>query len=103
MAVPPYAIKPHQQTRTRVARTRKATSWITPETTKGQTDSSIISMPGISKSVQRYQLAVDEAKVRLDFVVAPGTWLMPSRMVINTESVVGYNNKLKQTGAGMMM
>ena len=43
-----------------------------------------IRTPDISKSVQRYQLAIDEAKVRLDFVAAPGTWLMPSRMVINT-------------------
>ena len=47
----------------------------------------------ISKSVQRYQLAVDEAMVRLDFAVAPGCWLMPSRMIINTESTVGYYNK----------
>ena len=36
-----------------------------------------IRMPDISKSVQRYQMAVDEAKVRLDLAVAPGTWLMP--------------------------
>ena len=36
----------------------------------------------LSKSVQRYQLAIDKAKVRLDFVAAPGTWLMPSRMVL---------------------
>ena len=29
-------------------------------------------MPNISKSIQRYQLGVDEAKVRLDLAVAPG-------------------------------
>ena len=57
----------------------------------------------ISKSVQRYQLAIDEAKVRLDFVAAPGTWLMPSRMVINTVSVTGYNNQLEQVVAGMKL
>ena len=44
----------------------------------------------LAKSVQRYQLAVDEAKVRLNLAVCPGAWLMPARMVINTESTVGY-------------
>ena len=62
-----------------------------------------IRTPDISKSVQRYQLAIDEAKVRLDFVAAPGTWLMPSRMVINTGSVTGYNNQLKQATQGMKL
>ena len=32
-----------------------------------------IRQPNLSKSVQRYQLAVDEAKVRLNLAVAPGT------------------------------
>ena len=62
-----------------------------------------IRTPGISKSVQRYQLAIDEAKVRLDFATNPGTWLMPSRMVINTESTIGYNNQLKQATPGMKL
>ena len=62
-----------------------------------------IRTPDISKSVQRYQLAIDEAKVRLDFVAAPGTWLMPSRMVINTGSVTGYNSQLKQATQGMKL
>ena len=50
----------------------------------------------ISKSVQRYELAIDEAKVRLDMAISPGTWLMPSSLVINTESAAGYNNQLKR-------
>ena len=41
--------------------------------------------------------------MRLNLAVCPGTWLMPGRMVINTESVVGYNNQLKQAGAGMKL
>ena len=53
--------------------------------------------------MQRYQLAVDEAKVRLNLAVCPGAWLMPARMIINTESIVGYNNKLKQAQAGMKL
>ena len=48
-----------------------------------------IKQPDISKSVQRFQLAVQEAKVKLDLAVSPGTWLMPSRMVISTESTIG--------------
>ena len=52
--------------------------------------------PDISRSVQRFQLAIESAKVRLDLAISPGLWLLPSKMVVNTESVVGYNNKLKK-------
>ena len=52
--------------------------------------------PDISKSVQRLQLAIESAKVRLDLAISPGTWLLPSKIVVNTESIVGYNNKLKK-------
>ena len=62
-----------------------------------------IRQPDLSASVQRYQLAVDQAKVRLNLVVCPGAWLMPARMIINSESIVGYNNKLKQAKAGMKL
>ena len=55
------------------------------------------------KTAERYQLAVDEAKVRLNLAVCPGAWLMPARMIINTESIVGYNNKLMQGKAGMKL
>lgn len=41
---------------------------------------------------QRYQLAVDEAKVRLYLAVLPGAWLMPWRIVINTERVNWHLN-----------
>ena len=57
----------------------------------------------LAKSVQRYQLAVGEAKVRLNLAVCHGAWLMPARMIINTESTVGYNNKLMQAKAGMKL
>ena len=62
-----------------------------------------IRQPNLSKSVQRYQLAVDEAKVRSNLAVAPGTWLMPARMVINTGSVAGYNNQLRQATPNMKL
>ena len=62
-----------------------------------------IRQPDLAASVQRYQLAIDEVKVKLNLAVCPGAWLMPGWMVINTESVVGYNNQLKQAGAGMKL
>ena len=62
-----------------------------------------VRQPNLSKSVQRYQLSVDEAKVRLNLAVAPGTWLMPARMVLNTGSVAGYNNQLRQATPNMQL
>ena len=62
-----------------------------------------IRQPDLAKSVQRYQLAIDEAEVRLNLAVCPGAWLMPARMLINTESTAGYNNQLKQAVQGMKL
>ncbi|KAL9953142.1 hypothetical protein ACROYT_G040507 [Oculina patagonica] len=75
--------------------------WFCPNGTEGLTQADAIRQPDLAKSVQRYQLAIDEAKVPLNLAVCPGAWLMPARMVINTESVVGYNNQLKQAVGGM--
>ena len=50
----------------------------------------------ISESVQRYQLAVQESHLRLNLVISPYIWLMPSNLIINLSSVEGYNNKLKK-------
>ena len=55
----------------------------------------------LSTSVQRYQLAVQEAKLRLDFAIAPGIWLMPSNLIINTGSIIGYNNELQKASEDM--
>ena len=41
--------------------------------------------------------------MRLNLAVAPGTWLMPARMVINTGSVAGYNNQLRQATPNMKL
>ena len=48
-----------------------------------------------------FSWAIESAKVRLDLAISPGTWLLPSKMVVNTESVVGYNNKLKKATSFM--
>ena len=50
----------------------------------------------IAKSVQQYQLVIQEAKLQLNFAIAPSIWLIPSNLIINTESVMGYNNFLKK-------
>jgi len=62
-----------------------------------------IEQPDISKSVQRFQFAIQEAKVKLDLAITPGTWLMPSHMIINTESMVGHNNGLKRANSNMKL
>ena len=59
--------------------------------------------PDLAKSVQRYQLVVDESKVRLNLAVCPGAWLTPSRTIMNLESAAGSYNELKQAGAGMKL
>ena len=50
----------------------------------------------ISNGPSEYQNAVNRKKVQLNFAVPRGVFLLPSRMIINTESVVGYNNNLKE-------
>ena len=53
-----------------------------------------ITLENISDSIQRYQKAIVDTKTCLDFAVAQGVWFTPSPMVINTESIIGYNNML---------
>ena len=48
----------------------------------------------VSNGPVKYQDAIQATKVRLNFAVGRGVLLLPSRMIINTESVVGYNNNL---------
>ena len=62
-----------------------------------------IRKPNISASIQRFQLTVQEAKVKLDLAISPGTWLLPSRMVINTSSQIGYNNDLRRASPHMRL
>ena len=59
--------------------------------------------PELAKSVQRYQLALDEVKERLDLAAAPEAWLMPLCTVINTESTAAYNDKLRQVTPNMKL
>ena len=51
----------------------------------------------------KYQDAIERTKTRLNFALARGVLLMPSRMVINTESIVGYNNNLTRVTDDMKL
>ena len=62
-----------------------------------------IVLKNISNSIQRYQEAIADTKTCLYFAVAQGVWLMPSCMVINRESIVGYNNMLVIADANMKL
>ena len=62
-----------------------------------------IRKPNISASIQRFQLAVQEARVKLDLAISPGTWLLPARMVIKTASKIGYNNELRRASPQMCL
>ena len=55
----------------------------------------------LSKSVQRFQLSIQEAKVKLNLVISPGCWLMASDMILNTESKTSYNSFLRHASQSM--
>ena len=57
----------------------------------------------VSSGPVKYQDAIQATKVRLNFAVAQGVLLMPARMIINTESVVGYNNNLRRATDDMKL
>ena len=57
----------------------------------------------VSNEPVKYQTAIELTKVRLNFAVARGTLLLPARMIINTESVVGYNNNLRRATDDMKL
>ena len=57
----------------------------------------------VSNGPVKYQDAIEMTKVRLNFAVGRGVLLLPSRMIINTESVVGYNNNLRRATDGMKL
>ena len=48
----------------------------------------------LSKSVQRFEFSIKEAKVKLNLAISHGCWFMASDMILNTESKTSYNNFL---------
>ena len=58
----------------------------------------------VSNGPVKYQNAIEMTKVRLNFAIARGVLLLPpARMIINTESVVGYNNNLRRATDDMKL
>ena len=57
----------------------------------------------VSNGPAKYQEAIEKTKVRLNFAIARGVLLLPSQMIINKESVVGYNNNLRRTTDDMKL
>ena len=57
----------------------------------------------VSNGPVKYQDAIQATKVRLNFAVGYGVLLLPARMIINTESVVGYNNNLRRATDDMKL
>ena len=57
----------------------------------------------VSSRPVKYQDAIEATKVQLNFAVCRGVLLLPSRMIINTESVVGYNNNLRRATDDMKL
>ena len=57
----------------------------------------------VSNESVKYQTAIQDTKVRLNLVVGRGVLLLPTRMIINTESVAGYNNNLSRATDDMKL
>ena len=57
----------------------------------------------VSNGPVKYQDAIQATKVRLNLAVARGVLLLPARMIINTESIVGYNNNLRRATNDMKL
>ena len=57
----------------------------------------------VSNGPVKYQDVIQATKVRLNFAVGRGVLLLPARMIINTESVVGYNNNLRRATDDMKL
>ena len=57
----------------------------------------------VSNAPVKYQDAIEATKVRLNFAVARGVLLLPARMIINTESIVGYSNNLRRATDSMKL
>ena len=57
----------------------------------------------VSNGSVKYQDALEATKLRLNLAVGCGVLLLPARMIINTESIVGYNNNLRRATDDMKL
>ena len=62
---------------------------------------SVIIQNDLSKSIKRFELSIQEAKVKLNLAISPGCWLMASDVILNKESKTSYNNFLRHASHSM--
>ncbi|KAL9961944.1 hypothetical protein ACROYT_G030988 [Oculina patagonica] len=83
--------------------------WFCPNGTEGLTQAGLLR---VNQSIEAFVYCILGSQVNVRSSIlgtggrakeAQSAWLMPARMVINTESVVGYNNQLKQAVVGMKL
>lgn len=57
-------------------------------------EKNIKSMFSIAESISQYQDAISKVHVKIDYVVGFGLYMIPSNLILNVSSVVGYNNNI---------
>ena len=64
---------------------------------------SMVRETNIQKSIEHFQLSIQEAEVKLDLAISPGTWLMSLNMVLNFEAKIACNNFLRHASPSMRL
>ena len=57
-------------------------------------EKNIKSMFSIAESISQYQDAISKVRVKIDYVVGFGLYMIPSNLILNVSSVDGYNNNI---------
>ena len=57
-------------------------------------DDSVNQHADIPTSIARYQKSLSDTHKRLDYVIGPGLYIIPSDMVLNIGTIVNYNNNI---------
>lgn len=57
-------------------------------------DENVKSMFSIPESITKYQDAISKTNSRIDYVIAPGLYMIPSDLVLKVGTLVGYNNNI---------
>ena len=68
---------------------------------KSLLEDSINQHPDIPTSIARYQKAIADTKTRLDYVIAPGLYIIGSDMILKIGSIENYNNNILIASKGM--
>lgn len=74
-------------------------SWVHQEVLRKPNISSLYWLRMWSES----ETSIDDPKVRLDLAVSHSTRLIPLNLLLNTQSMIVYNNSLKKAGSGLRL